>query len=1383
MTTEMRGSETTSSSWTYTWEDYDFCQQEPLRDEERILLNTLQTIGAQYNPQSPPPLWENEGFTYDPKNPEDSAFYHYCLVEDNQFVFCADPSECKCDKTQLYYNLRISAIFTEKMLKNSMGADVDPSEVQLQQQAVAFLAKHLRNNCDKIFNRSIPFVIDAHILRRLCDAIGSIYTSEGESKEEDPESDLSIYQDLVLFLSDFCQQTPSLCINVPKPKPKPPKVDIHNLSVAASSSSDIDSSYGGSDSASTSTSTPTSSKLKKSTGAEATKKVGDAASTEMVDISMFKSLQLLELRNTPPHRISGLSSLRMNLQKIKCSRNLKSIGQVLKPPSNTNIAQIWPELRDLDLSYNKIPSVFTEEIAVLELCPSLDNLNLSHNRIIGIDDSFSRILNSLSTLNLCFNQLTCIPPIPPNVKILLLSHNLIVNLISPKNRVIHSDPFNLLCSLKNVEVLDLSTNLISNETDLVPLKEMNSLNKLNMTGNPISFNSGYRRSVGGYLNRYVINRKFELDKKNLSSSEVREAIEDSKQGKFIPYVPASSLAISQANSAMSASLSSGVSGSMSTSNSMQRSGNSISQLKSMTQSFDSTSSSMQSLRRKKPKIREIMSIDFQEDRENSYSESTSSAKSGSSFESKKDNNAETTRKALKALRDKYGPEHWLLRQAGTEVDRLLRIPGRPINYDLFSRSLPHNSRDFGQSSSFNNSFSPPTSSLYYERAVAQQERYTNEELLLINSRKARVPSEDKTPVASPPGLVPGALKTGEEDNTPDFFSYFSADVGEDVSIFDLSKDEPIDDIFVEEGKKDVKIFKTFQNGEIFKLIVWDGYLMDVNMEDNVILNKWDLHCLFALEEEKCDAETESVQFMLKFDTMRKSMRERSFIMSSKEFAVFDKVVSPFIEQMTLQEFTEALQCAKCFAQFSKAMAGRTVKHEPGTAPREVRICPNPQCANDILLTLDNIPLPNNECLDLDLEEDRLRGPLKASTPVSDTKSESDIEVLSTDSSSIEVLGKHGPDSGSEVDTEEAIEVPVVDSTKLGNIVVPLSESTSSSSCADSIVTTYEKNNLLPISQPLNSPSKMPSGASSLCTNASYASTSTLTTNSYSSPVHNTCMPVRYDYVNFGKTDHRLQLWSDVSIFKSDETLLALTKCMIISNSSSHKNFLGIVIFSTKKVYLYRITGNEGDRPQEWLQKVTSFDLAKFTKLDVLIGRHGVGVDFSGKYYALIFRDSERTSGFLEFFMSDICGTLKSPPMVRDFSQTQKMMLSATNPISYFGIMRYAVCDSPDNTYSVSAVLLTNEEVLLITDLSWMAGRSEKVTTTHGRKLSHLRQVESLESDATFLRLAFTLEQDRIVNWELIFETENERSRFKECLKSDLNRDDVPFICLSQPLDS
>jgi hypothetical protein len=72
------------------------------------------------------------------------------------------------------------------------------------------------------------------------------------------------------------------------------------------------------------------------------------------------------------------------------------------------------------------------------------------------------------------------------------------------------------------------------------------------------------------------------------------------------------------------------------------------------------------------------------------------------------------------------------------------------------------------------------------------------------------------------------------------------------------------------------------------------------------------------------------------------------------------------------------------------------------------------------------------------------------------------------------------------------------------------------------------------------------------------------------------MPLRYDYVNFGRADHRLQLWSEISVLKgADERLLALLKCMVIADSSPGGTFLGIVIFSTKKVYIYRIQGAEG----------------------------------------------------------------------------------------------------------------------------------------------------------------------------------------------------------------
>jgi len=250
--------------------------------------------------------------------------------------------------------------------------------------------------------------------------------------------------------------------------------------------------------------------------------------------------------------------------------------------------------------------------------------------------------------------------------------------------------------------------------------------------------------------------------------------------------------------------------------------------------------------------------------------------------------------------------------------------------------------------------------------------------------------------------------------------------------------------------------------------------------------------------------------------------------------------------------------------------------------------------------------------------------------------------------------------------------------------------------------------------------------------------------------------------------------------------VALSKCVILADASSNNVFLGLVIFSNKRVYFYKITANEGDRPTEWLQKYNSYDLNKFCKLDVLIGRHGVGIDFSGKYYALVFRDSERTSAFLEFFMSNVCGELKTPPMVRDFSQTQKMMLSPKDPISYFGIMRLVMCDSVDHVFAVSAILLTNVELLLITDLNWMTGRCDKVVTTRGRHLSLLRQVEYFETDPVFLRLMFEVEKQKFLKWELVFETEAERSRFQECLKSDdvkISQDDVPFVCLSQPLES
>jgi hypothetical protein len=257
------------------------------------------------------------------------------------------------------------------------------------------------------------------------------------------------------------------------------------------------------------------------------------------------------------------------------------------------------------------------------------------------------------------------------------------------------------------------------------------------------------------------------------------------------------------------------------------------------------------------------------------------------------------------------------------------------------------------------------------------------------------------------------------------------------------------------------------------------------------------------------------------------------------------------------------------------------------------------------------------------------------------------------------------------------------------------------------------------------------------------------------------------------------LFCELSVFKSqDEKLLALTKAMVITPGGA---CLSIVIFSSKKIYLYKIVGVETDKPDDWLQKSTCFPIGKLLRLEVLIGRQGVCLDFAGKPHAVIFRDSGRTSKFIEFFLCDICAEMDPPPLVQDCSQAQKALMSPTNPISYFGILRYALCEAAGKTYPVSALTVTDEEIFLTADLGWLVnkGTTESVCRKHCRDLSTLRQVECLEIDSTFVKLVFELETH--VFWDIYFETEEERGQFIQSLRPLVSRD-VPFICLSQPLE-
>jgi len=173
--------------------------------------------------------------------------------------------------------------------------------------------------------------------------------------------------------------------------------------------------------------------------------------------------------------------------------------------------------------------------------------------------------------------------------------------------------------------------------------------------------------------------------------------------------------------------------------------------------------------------------------------------------------------------------------------------------------------------------------------------------------------------------------------------------------------------------------------------------------------------------------------------------------------------------------------------------------------------------------------------------------------------------------------------------EEAVELDAPDyhhnhggkngSSKTSLGVVPMSESTSSDSCTGSTCTALERKipmNISYISSPLSQPfSNHSTSFSSMTSPGPFAFGNPFaasSNNNQETPPPRTA-PIRYDFENFSKVDHRLQLFCEVIVFKSPtEKLLALTKALILSDTQC---FISIVIFSSRKLYLYKIIGDEG----------------------------------------------------------------------------------------------------------------------------------------------------------------------------------------------------------------
>lgn len=131
--------------------------------------------------------------------------------------------------------------------------------------------------------------------------------------------------------------------------------------------------------------------------------VGETCS-DVVDISKFKNLKLLELYRVNIKSIVGLQSLRGQLQFLICIRSLSALDDVLVCCGADNGPPfVWRELREGVFSHNGLYALDNS----LEYTPWLHTLDLSHNNISSVAQL--NCLCNLKHLNLNYNKLESVP--------------------------------------------------------------------------------------------------------------------------------------------------------------------------------------------------------------------------------------------------------------------------------------------------------------------------------------------------------------------------------------------------------------------------------------------------------------------------------------------------------------------------------------------------------------------------------------------------------------------------------------------------------------------------------------------------------------------------------------------------------------------------------------------------------------------------------------------------------------------------------------------------------------------------------------------------------------------------------------------------------------
>nr|CAD7411664.1 unnamed protein product [Timema cristinae] len=413
--------------------------------------------------------------------------------------------------------------------------------------------------------------------------------------------------------------------------------------------------------------------------------------------------------------------------------------------------------------------------------------------------------------------------------------------------------------------------------------------------------------------------------------------------------------------------------------------------------------------------------------------------------------------------------------------------------------------------------------------------------------------------------------------------------------------------------------------------------------------------------------------------------------------------------------------------------------------------------------------------------------LEHSSPI--RRSGSDIEIISNPSqSSIEILEENVRNQSS----EEPTAVPPLPSL-LGDGGMVRPESSSSGSLTDSICTTYEnhlinktpsqdtaKHTLGILSDDMSIVDK-PVTYSSMLEGLKQNVSTKLLSDSLRPPSPG-AQDIYYSYKDFAAVDHRIKLHLYLHIFEDDqEELILLLRAQIVSQNIKTP-FFGCIVMSTTKVYILRVTGKEGEEPEKWLKKESSWPAGCLSVVLTLPWEQGLCLEMKSSektlptHYLVLLQDGQRTNNFISFLSGLILPDNYKLIMHKISNEhlllIQQLILSVCNSDSHVQLLViFSHCflgrsvSGNNKELGVGTMVITDSSLVLTKDsVDWLFPHSS--CSPHAHSAQEISNLIEVEVNGFILTLYF---MDEVSNseecWNIVMETNEAVHSIVEALRS------------------